>query len=149
MQEELRSRAEQEVRLQQIGRWIADQNRWIRAARTPSSRAELRRSRAACQVRGHPTGRGVRGRRAHLCVCVWGQDLQLKAGHRRDLLQELSGEEHISCEVVSQAQMLIQMCEDLRSQVHTSAAPALTCSHLLTRVCVCVCGRRRRRLRGN
>lgn len=53
-----------------------------------------------------------------MCVCV--QALQLKVGQKRDLLQEFSGEPS-SSEVLRQAQMLIQMCEDLSSQVTCSA----------------------------
>lgn len=52
-EQELRSRVEQEARLQQISRWISDQSRWIDSAQTPSSRAELQQSLAVCQVRGH------------------------------------------------------------------------------------------------
>lgn len=66
VQQELRSRAEQEVRLQRISCWISQQNRWVHTA--PNSRAELQRSRAACQVRGQVVG--VTGVHAHLCVCV-------------------------------------------------------------------------------
>lgn len=46
----MRSRAEQEARLQQINSWIADQNRWMDSARTPSSLTELQRSVDAAQV---------------------------------------------------------------------------------------------------
>lgn len=53
MERELRSRGEQEARLQQISRWISDQSRWMDSAQTPSSRAELRQSLDVCQVRGH------------------------------------------------------------------------------------------------
>lgn len=58
-------------------------------------------------------------------VCVRAQALQLKVGQERDLLQKFSGEDQTSSDVVSQAQMLIQTCEDLRSQVNTSVTPAL------------------------
>uniref|UniRef100_A0AAQ4PDR2 Uncharacterized protein n=1 Tax=Gasterosteus aculeatus aculeatus TaxID=481459 RepID=A0AAQ4PDR2_GASAC len=50
VQQEMRSRAEQEARLQQINSWIADQNRWMDSARTPSSLTELQRSVDAAQV---------------------------------------------------------------------------------------------------
>lgn len=70
VQQELRSRAEQEVRLQRISCWISQQNRRVHAA--PSSRAELQRSRAACQVRGQRSGgRGHRRTRSSVCVCVF------------------------------------------------------------------------------
>uniref|UniRef100_A0AAQ4PDU7 Uncharacterized protein n=1 Tax=Gasterosteus aculeatus aculeatus TaxID=481459 RepID=A0AAQ4PDU7_GASAC len=49
VQQEMRSRAEQEARLQQINSWIADQNRWMDSARTPSSLTELQRSVDAAQ----------------------------------------------------------------------------------------------------
>eukprot|EP00066_Takifugu_rubripes_P029034 XP_011618300.1 PREDICTED: nesprin-1-like [Takifugu rubripes] len=91
-QQELRSGAEQEVRLQRISRWAADQNRWVLAARTPSSRAELRRSRAACQA------------------------LQLDVRQQLALLQEFSGEDQMCSRLFSQTQMLIQTCEGLGSQ---------------------------------
>lgn len=71
VQEELRSTADQEVRLQQISRWTADQNRWVHTARTPSSRAELQRSRAACQVRGHVITHCVGIKGEHVSVCVF------------------------------------------------------------------------------
>lgn len=59
-----------------------------------------------------------------ICVCVRAQALQLKVGQERDLLQTFSGEDQTSSDVVSQAQMLIQTCEDLRSQVNTSVTPS-------------------------
>ncbi|XP_068574256.1 nesprin-2-like isoform X2 [Cebidichthys violaceus] len=49
VEQELRSRAEREARLQQINSWIADQNLWMDWAQTPSSRTELQRSIDTCQ----------------------------------------------------------------------------------------------------
>lgn len=62
-----------------------------------------------------------------LCVCVCVQALQLKVQQNIGLLQEFSGEEQISSRIFSHTQMLIQMCEDLGSQVSTS----VTCSALI------------------
>ncbi|XP_028420864.1 nesprin-2 isoform X2 [Perca flavescens] len=49
VEQELRSRAEQEVQLQQIHSWITHHNLWMDSAQTPSSQTELRSSINTCQ----------------------------------------------------------------------------------------------------
>ncbi|XP_029982223.1 LOW QUALITY PROTEIN: nesprin-2-like [Sphaeramia orbicularis] len=46
---ELRSRAEQEARLQRINIWISEQNLWMDLAQTPRSRTELEKNLNRCQ----------------------------------------------------------------------------------------------------
>eukprot|EP00064_Thunnus_orientalis_P020450 superscaffoldBa00005630_g20585 len=48
-EQELRSRAEREARLQRINSWMTDQNLWMESAQTPSSLTELQRSISTCQ----------------------------------------------------------------------------------------------------
>ena len=98
LEEEQRSREEQEARAQKLGRWIRDQSRWMESARTPSSRAELRRSLAVCQVRGQRSRRDqtkLLGSERHSSVSVFLQDLKEKMEQKSAALQQLRDAEKI------------------------------------------------------
>ena len=136
VEEELRSRTEQEARLQQISSWITDQNLWMDSAQTPSSRTELQRSVNTCQVRGHiwtldqvtkhrklhtppqPAHSGF-----HLLALVVSQDLEEKIGQKSAALQEVrdkldGGGGNNGCDFISQTENCIQNCAALKLQVN-------------------------------
>ncbi|XP_042356665.1 nesprin-2-like [Plectropomus leopardus] len=97
VEQKLRSRAEQEARLQQIRSWITDQNRWMDSAQTPSSQTELQRSINTCQ------------------------DLEETMRQKSAALQELRDKLDIgggksSSEFISQADKSIQACAALTQQ---------------------------------
>ncbi|XP_027134505.1 nesprin-2 isoform X2 [Larimichthys crocea] len=95
VEQELRSRAEREARLQQINSWIADQNLWMDSAQTPSCQTELQRSVNACQ------------------------DLEEKIRQKSAALQELRdkvGGESGSCDFILQTNKSIEACAALTQQ---------------------------------
>ncbi|XP_047197742.1 nesprin-2-like isoform X2 [Hippoglossus stenolepis] len=94
LEQDLRSRAEREARLQQINIWITEQNLWMDSAQTPSSRTELQRSVTRCQ------------------------DLEEKIRQKAAALQELreklcDGRGDDGSDFISQIEKSIQMCADL------------------------------------
>ncbi|KAI3367261.1 hypothetical protein L3Q82_008148 [Scortum barcoo] len=98
VEQALRSRVEQEARLQHISSWIKDQDLWMVSAQTPSIHTELQRSIDTCK------------------------DLEEKIGQKSEALQELrnkaggGGGENSSCGFVSQTDKCIQACAALTQQ---------------------------------
>ncbi|XP_032382889.1 nesprin-2 isoform X2 [Etheostoma spectabile] len=91
VEQELRSRAEREARLQQIHSWITHHNLWMDSAQTPSSQTELRSS--------INTSQGLEEKIRQKSAAL--QELRNSGGH---------------CGFISQTDKCIQACAALKQQ---------------------------------